>query len=51
MEGTCKYIEYAIADMRQGVVLQLGGLGLVSTTPHRKKLICYKMFQSASERD
>ena len=26
MEGSCEYIEYAIADSRQGVVLQLGGL-------------------------
>jgi hypothetical protein len=25
MEGTCEYIEEAVADSRQGVVLQLGG--------------------------
>ena len=25
MEGSCEYIEYAVADYRQGVVLQLGG--------------------------
>jgi len=25
MEGSCEYIEYAIADYRQGVALQLGG--------------------------
>jgi hypothetical protein len=24
-EGSCEYIEYAVADSRQGVVLQLGG--------------------------
>jgi mitochondrial fission protein ELM1 len=26
MEGSCEYIEKAVADSRQGVVLQLGGL-------------------------
>jgi hypothetical protein len=26
MKGSCKYIEKAAADKRQGVVLQLGGL-------------------------
>jgi hypothetical protein len=25
MEGSCEYIEYAVADSRQEVVLQLGG--------------------------
>jgi len=25
MEGSCKYIESAVVDSRQGVVLQLGG--------------------------
>ena len=25
MEGSCEYIEQAVADSRQGVVLQLGG--------------------------
>jgi len=25
MEGSCEYIEYAAADRRQEVVLQLGG--------------------------
>jgi len=25
MEGSCEYIEYAVADSRQGVVLQFGG--------------------------
>jgi len=25
MEGSCEYIEYAVADSRQGVVLQIGG--------------------------
>jgi len=24
MEGSCEYIKYAVADSRQGVVLQLG---------------------------
>jgi len=36
-EGSCEYIEYAVADSRHGVVLQLGGLGEVLTTPLRKK--------------
>jgi len=25
MEGSCEYIEYAVTDSHQGVVLQLGG--------------------------
>jgi hypothetical protein len=25
MEGSCEYIEYAVADSRRGVVFQLGG--------------------------
>jgi hypothetical protein len=25
MEGSCEYIEWAVADSRQGVVIQLGG--------------------------
>jgi len=25
MEGSCEYIEYAVAESQQGVVLQLGG--------------------------
>jgi hypothetical protein len=25
MEGSCEYIQYAVADNRQGVVLQIGG--------------------------
>jgi len=25
MEGSCEFIEYAVANSRQGVVLQLGG--------------------------
>jgi hypothetical protein len=38
MEGSCEYIEQAVADSRQGVVLQLGELGKVLKTPHRKNV-------------
>jgi uncharacterized membrane protein YccC len=38
MEGSCKYIEQAIADSRQGVVLQLGELGEGLTTAHRENV-------------
>jgi hypothetical protein len=31
VEGSCEYIEYAIVDSRQGLILQLG-LGEVLTT-------------------
>jgi len=31
-----KYVELAVADSRQGVVLQLGGLGQVLTNHHLK---------------
>jgi hypothetical protein len=37
MEGSCEYIEYAVADSRQGVALHLGGWAGGLTTPHRKK--------------
>jgi hypothetical protein len=37
MEGSHEYIEKAVEDSRQGVVLQLGGLGMGLTTPRRKK--------------
>jgi hypothetical protein len=40
MEGRCEYIESAVADSRRGVVLQLGGLGEVLTTPHRENVSC-----------
>jgi hypothetical protein len=36
MEGSREYIEYAVADSRQGVVFQLGGLGEVLKTPYCK---------------
>jgi hypothetical protein len=35
VEGSCGYIEHAVAESRQAVVLQLG-LGEVLTTPHCK---------------
>jgi hypothetical protein len=37
-EGNCEYIESAVADNRQGVVLQLG-LGVGPTTPHRQNFL------------
>jgi len=44
MEVSSKYIECAVMDSQQGVVVQLGGLGEVLTTPHSKKVSCYEMF-------
>jgi len=38
MEGSCKYIELAVTDSREGVVLQLGGLDELLTTPHCKNV-------------
>jgi hypothetical protein len=48
MEGSCEYIELAVTDSRQRVVLQLGGLGL-GLTPHSKKYSCYENSQEASD--
>jgi hypothetical protein len=47
-EGSCEYTEQIVTDSRQGVVL---GLGVGLKAPHRKKVICYEMFQSASDLD
>jgi hypothetical protein len=39
MEVSCEYIELAVADRKQGVVLQLGlGVGL-TTLHHKNKLV------------
>jgi len=43
MEGSCEYIESAASDSRQWLVLHLGGLGEVLTTPKLKNVSCYKM--------
>jgi len=51
MKGSGEYTEQAVADRRQGVVDQLGGLGVGLKTPHHKKVICYKVFQSVSYLD
>jgi hypothetical protein len=51
MERSCEYIEEAVADSRQEMALQLGGLGEVLTTPHRKKLWCYETAYKASDLD
>jgi hypothetical protein len=37
--GYCEYIEYAVTDSRQGVVLGLARLGEVLKTPHRKNRV------------
>ena len=47
MEGSCEYIEIAVAGSRQGVVFQLGILGEVLTTPHGKHLSRYEPFTKA----
>jgi len=51
-EGTaCRYAEqlriYWISSrtQQQGVILQLGGLGVEVTTPRHKKLTCYQMLE------
>ena len=53
MEGRFEYIEKALADSRQGVVLQLrGGLGEVLTIANRENVYCYDMFtQKTSDLD
>jgi hypothetical protein len=52
MEGSCEYIEQAVADSRQGVVLQLGGGGgEMLTIPHRKNVSYYESFKKASDLD
>jgi hypothetical protein len=50
-EGSCEYIEQAVTDRRQGVVLQLGGLGMGLIIPHRKNITCYDMFHNTSGLD
>jgi len=42
MEGSCEYIEKSVAYSQQGVDLQLGELGEVLTTPHRKDWPCHE---------
>jgi hypothetical protein len=51
MEGSCEYIEAAVADSRQGVVLQLGGWAWGRQLLTVKILYCHEMFQSASDLD
>ena len=38
VQRSCEYIEYAVVDSQQEVVLQFGGLGEMLTIPRRKKL-------------
>jgi hypothetical protein len=51
VEGGGEYIEYAVTDSRHWVVLQIGGLSDVLTTPHHKNLRCYETFNKASDVD
>ena len=48
MEGSCEYIEKAIADSRQGVFLQLGGWARLVTIPHLKKSIMLRNIHKVS---
>ena len=41
MEGSCEYIEQAVAGSRQEVVLQLAVLGEALTTSHGKNALFY----------
>jgi hypothetical protein len=38
VEGSGEYIEYGVAESRQGVILQLWGWGHFLTTPHRENV-------------
>jgi hypothetical protein len=50
-EGSCEYIEYTVADSRQGVALQLVG-GVWGQQPLTITIFyCYEMFQSALDLD
>ena len=48
MEGSCEYIEEAVVESRQSEVLQLGGLGLVLTSPPCKNVSFYEIFTQKS---
>ena len=47
-EGSCEYVELAIADSRQGWSSGLG-LGEVLTNPHCTKLACYEKFHTVPD--
>jgi hypothetical protein len=49
MEDSCEYIDQAVADSRQRVVLQLGRLGEGLKISHIKKKAYYEMLHRASE--
>jgi hypothetical protein len=51
MEGRWEYIDYAVADIRQGAILQLGALDEVLTTPQNKNLTLYGPPTKVSEFD
>jgi hypothetical protein len=45
MVGSYEYIKQAVADSRQGVVLQLRGLDVGLTTPHRQNNLVTKIYK------
>jgi hypothetical protein len=47
MEGSCEYIESAVAEGQQGVVLQFGGVDKVIETPQPEMLIRFESFTNA----
>jgi hypothetical protein len=49
VDGSCEYIEYTVADSRQGVVLQLGSWASCKTS-HRKNISCYEIFTHQSSK-
>jgi hypothetical protein len=51
MEGSCKYIELAVADSRQRGDPPASGLGELLKTPQLKNYLCYETRTRASDLD
>jgi hypothetical protein len=51
MEGSCEYIEQAVANSQQEVVLHLWRLNERLTASYHKKPACYEMLYRASDLD
>jgi hypothetical protein len=52
MEGSCEYVEQAVADSRQGAVLHLGGwAGANPPPPPGKKIVTEHHIQPRSRTD
>jgi len=49
LAGSCECTEYAVGDSRQGVVLQLGGLGEGLTVRHCKETILLRNITQGDE--